>query len=411
MGTQDAITIHEATPAYARGRPLRIAMIAACPFPYPRGTPIRIFRMAEALERRGHEVHVVTYHLGQETDGVRFHIHRIPEVRSYRHFAPGPTYGKLLLLNPMLIRVLSKLLRDYQIDIIHAHHYEGLLVAKARRSASAPPVIFDAHTLLAAELPFYTVGLGTRAKRYIGQLFDRYLPGRAAHVVAVTDTIRNRLVELGAVLPEKVSVVTNGVETSIFDAAHAVQRNGSRTVIFAGNLARYQGIELLLDAFRVICERRSDVRLRIVTESAFDEYEEIAQSLGIREYIDLVAAPFKQLPAHLLGADIAVNPRTDGEGIPQKVMNYMAAARPIVSFEGSAAHLRHDETAWLVSDGDTTAFAEAILYLLDHPEAAARLGAAARQQIDRELSWDRTAEKMEAVYARVLGKLPASEGF
>jgi len=43
---------------------LRIAMIAACPFPWPRGTPIRIHRIAEAVARRGHAVHVVTYHLG-----------------------------------------------------------------------------------------------------------------------------------------------------------------------------------------------------------------------------------------------------------------------------------------------------------------------------------------------------------
>ena len=42
---------------------MRIAIVAACPFPLPRGTPVRILRMAEALADRGHEVHVVTYHL------------------------------------------------------------------------------------------------------------------------------------------------------------------------------------------------------------------------------------------------------------------------------------------------------------------------------------------------------------
>ena len=56
---------------------MRIAMVAACPFPWPRGTPIRIHRMAEALGRRGHDVHVVTYHLGGPTPTPHMTVHRI----------------------------------------------------------------------------------------------------------------------------------------------------------------------------------------------------------------------------------------------------------------------------------------------------------------------------------------------
>src|SRR5690606_22032159 len=80
----------------AAGR-LRIAMIAACPFPYPRGTPIRIFRMAEALGLRGHAVHVVTYHIGQSIGDAPIYVHRIPRVPGYRRAAPGPTYAKLFV--------------------------------------------------------------------------------------------------------------------------------------------------------------------------------------------------------------------------------------------------------------------------------------------------------------------------
>jgi hypothetical protein len=49
-----------AAPSCAVWSALRIAMIAACPFPLGRGTPIRIQRQAETLAARGHEVHVVT---------------------------------------------------------------------------------------------------------------------------------------------------------------------------------------------------------------------------------------------------------------------------------------------------------------------------------------------------------------
>ena len=59
-------------------RVFHIAMVAACPFPYARGTPIRILRMAEALAQIGHEVHVVTYHLGAGPASAALRIHRTP---------------------------------------------------------------------------------------------------------------------------------------------------------------------------------------------------------------------------------------------------------------------------------------------------------------------------------------------
>lgn len=58
-------------------------MVAACPLPYPRGTRVRILRMAEALARRGHEVHVVTYHLGAGELSPMLHVHRIRDVPTW----------------------------------------------------------------------------------------------------------------------------------------------------------------------------------------------------------------------------------------------------------------------------------------------------------------------------------------
>src|SRR3546814_17416178 len=107
-------------------RAFAVAMVAACPFPYPRGTPARIYRMAEALIERGHTVHVVTYHLGQERGSVPFPIHRTPAVPTYRKTEPGPSYQKLFLIAPLLAAALLRGVRTHPVDLIHAHHYEGL---------------------------------------------------------------------------------------------------------------------------------------------------------------------------------------------------------------------------------------------------------------------------------------------
>ena len=63
--------------------------------PYPRGTPTRAYRTAEAVAQRGHKVDVITYHLGQPTQHAPFAIHRTPPIKQYQRLEPGPTYGRL----------------------------------------------------------------------------------------------------------------------------------------------------------------------------------------------------------------------------------------------------------------------------------------------------------------------------
>ena len=165
---------------------LRIAMVAACPFPAPRGTPLRIYRLAEALAARGHRLEVVAYHLGKPPESVPFKIHRIGDVPTYRRVAPGPTLQKLLLVDPLLSMKLLRVVRKQRFDIIHAHHYEGLLVSLPARRFAKIPVVFDVHTLLEPELPHYSLGLPGRIKKRIAKSLDRRLPATADHVLAVT---------------------------------------------------------------------------------------------------------------------------------------------------------------------------------------------------------------------------------
>ena len=379
-------------------------MVAACPFPFPRGTPIRIYRMAAALSERGHEVDVVTYHLGERDSDAPFRIHRAPNLPTYHKTSPGPTYQKLFLLDPLLTLRLRDLLRRQPVDVIHAHHYEGLLIANAARSRGSPPTVFDAHTLLESELPYYRLGLPRRMKRWIGRALDERLPRRADHVIAVTDDIRARMLQSRSVKPEHVSVIPNGVDHERFSSVARLSPSpaGPRTLVFAGNMALYQGIDLMLEAFKALRELRSDVRLRVVTEDSFERYEQRAVGLGIRPFIDVCEAGFDEVPDLLASADIALNPRVECDGLPQKLLNYMAAGKPVVSFAGSAKHLVNGEHGLIVADGDTLAFARAIDRLLDDVELARRLGTAGREFVRSRLSWDAAARQVEGVYERVL---------
>jgi glycosyltransferase involved in cell wall biosynthesis len=381
--------------------PLRVAMIAACPFPWPRGTPIRIHRIAEAVARRGHAVHVVTYHLGQDLADPPFAVHRIREVPFYRRTSPGPTVRKLLLLDPMLAGLLRRLHQEIRFDLIHAHHYEGLLVAS--HAVRGIPIVYDAHTLLTSELPTYRLALPRRWVRAVAPWLDRYVPGRADRIIAVSETIRRTLTTLGASAPERVDVIPNGVEWERFPAERGITPDGP-TVIFAGNLAPYQGVDLMLEAFARLRARRPDARLTILTDSPFTPFEALARRLGVRAAVDLRRATFPEQPAILAAATVAVNPRVQCDGIPQKLLNYMAAGLPVATFESSAGPLRHEVTGLRVPDGDTGALADALERLLTDRVLARTLGDAARSQARREFSWDQVAARVEDVYRKAIAE-------
>lgn len=390
------------------GGRLRIATVAACPFPYPRGTPTRILRLAEALARMGHEIHVVTYHLGDREVEVQVPVHRIRPVGTYKKLSPGPSYQKLLFLDPLLAKKLLEVLRNNKIDLIHAHHYEGLIVSAFVRRWTKHPLIFDAHTLLESELAYYGLGLPERVKRTVGRHMDRRLPKWPDHVIAVTERIKNKLVCDVGLPEENVTVISQGVEREVFFDENSTKPSprieGRRYLVFAGNLAEYQRIDLLLKAFREVAMKKDDVRLLMVTDSSFEGHDALARDLGIRERLDILPSRFEDLPVHLAGAEIALNPRTECDGIPQKLLNYMAAGKPVVSYEGSAPCLEHGKTGWIVKNGDISAFAGAVLRLLDDRELASALGENARQEVLLDHTWDKKARETEEVYRRLLAR-------
>lgn len=383
----------------------RVLMVAACPFPARRGTPIRIERMAESLARHGHNVHVATYHLGDRGGHPDYALHRIHDVPSYRKTDPGPSWRKLLVVDPLLQASVYRLVDRLRPDVIHAHHFEGLLVSLPAHLRHRTPLVFDAHVLLDGELEYYDLGMPNRLRRFAARTLDGLLPRMSNHVIAVSDEIKQRLQAEHGFPAEAVSVVHNGVEASFFEGRRdAYPADGVRRIVFAGNLAKYQGVDLLLDAFRLIAPERADVRLVMVTESATAEFRAQAEAAGVGGRVDFIAPTLESLPSLLSSADVLLNPRTRCPGVPQKLLNYMASGAPIVSFAGSTRYIENGKSGIVVANGDVPAFARGTLELLADLTDARRLGDAARRYAQASLTWDACATAIENVYERITPK-------
>ena len=384
--------------------PLRVVVVAACPFPQPRGTPTRILRLSEALARRGHELHVVTTHLGGDSEGLPFEVHRSARVPTYRRTAAGPSYQKLVVVDPLLGIELLRQVRRLRPQLIHAHHYEGLLLGLLARSVSGVPVVYDAHTLLGQELAYYGLGLSSRIKHGLGTRLDAALPRYADATIAVSREIRNALEPYHRRGPLR--VIGNGVEDVLFEPTDQAESDDAKRLVYAGGFEAYQRTDLMLDAFTQVLAERPSTRLSVVSSEHPEQLQAEVERRGLTRAVEWVKSDFGELRRQLQRAPVALNPRSECPGLPQKLLNYLASGRAVVSFRGSAAFLEDGVTARIVANGDVGGFARAIVELLDDPAAARALGARGRSFAKEHFSWDHSAALAEEVFEEVLGRRP-----
>jgi hypothetical protein len=85
-----------------------------------------------------------------------------------------------------------------------------------------------------------------------------------------------------------------------------------------------------------------------------------------------------------------------------KLLNYMAAGKAIVSFQGGAKGLHHMYNGYLAADHDTQAFASGIVFLLEHREIREVLGVRARATIAGNYDWETLASGIAVTYRLML---------
>jgi glycosyltransferase involved in cell wall biosynthesis len=158
-----------------------------------------------------------------------------------------------------------------------------------------------------------------------------------------------------------------------------------RVVMFLGTPRAYKGVEDLAAAVARL--GRPDVALAVVgAEPGSGAGRALAARLpGVR----LVGpVPIAEVPVYLSAADVVVVPQrasSDTRGqVPAKLFDAMALGRPLVSTRVSMIPEILEGCGLLVEPGDVPGLAGAIGRLLDHPDEARALGAAARRRaIDR----------------------------
>jgi glycosyltransferase involved in cell wall biosynthesis len=106
-------------------------------------------------------------------------------------------------------------------------------------------------------------------------------------------------------------------------------------------------------------------------------------------------------------ADICVNPDRANDmndrSTMNKIMEYMALARPIVQFDLTEGRFSAGEASWYARPNDVADLAQKMVSLLEDGQQRIRMGAIGRERVERLLSWQHEAPRLLAAYEHLLG--------
>ena len=352
----------------------------------PGGAERVVAGLASALQARGTENVVVVPQRGegwlsQQLAGTGVAIE------------PGPLERPF----PTVARWLEGVFRSRCVTIAHSHEFiMALCGAWAARRAGLPHV-FTMH------------GSRYYASRWRRRIALRVAAGLSGGVVAVSQSVARHLRRDLWLRASRIVTIPNGAHITAVGQSSLRDELAldatDRLVLAVGNLYPVKGHRFLVDALGHLAAHFPRLHVAIAGRGELESALRTqggALALGGRLHLLGLRADIGNL---LAGADVFVLPSLS-EGLPLALVEAMLAARPIVaSGVGEiAVVLEHGRAGIVVPPADAPALARAIALLLDHPDRARELGAAAARRAQADYTVDRMVERYIALYLSRLGR-------
>ena len=242
-----------------------------------------------------------------------------------------------------------------------------------------------------------------------------FLYKKAARIIAVTNGVKNNIISKG-IIAEKITVVTNGVDTGIFSprpgnkvlAEKLGIGESTFTVIYVGTLGLLQDLNLMVTCAERLKDYKDILFLIIGGGAKRDKFIDMVKRNGLTNVKILPPIPQRELCNYINLSDIGINANTDhphnSMAIPVKIFPYMACAKPIIlANRGEIAHLVKKYNVGLcVPPGDIEAFTNAILEFYHKRELCKRYGDNGYKLVNERFSMDRLARDFSSVISDAL---------
>lgn len=389
----------------------KVLLIAPQPFYLDRGTPMNVKLLAQVLGDAGYRIDLLVFPGGSDVSLPNVHVIRLPNIFRIRTIPAGPSRSKLAFDFLMCFFAFPLCLcRRY--DVIHGVEEGGLLAVVLGRLFQRARV-FDMDSSMSEHLKYS----GFVRSRRLLLLARRIEAWAIAHSTMVL-TMCSALTETATRLAPKAHIVQiediPPPDTAVPDPEmtgelqNEFQLRDVQVVLYTGNLEAYQGIDLLLQAWTLVLQKRKGSNPPVLIllggpEEKVEYYRKKAAEFGLDSSVELIGPrPLYEMSSWMKLSHVLVSPRIKGENTPLKIYSYMASGRPVVATRCKThTQVLSDQTAFL-SDPDPLHFGQTILEALNNTRQAEERAARARILVEQKYNYDVFKSKLLVAYSQLL---------
>ena len=373
----------------------------------------RVWQEATTLSANGYIVSVIS----PKGKGYTAEKEVIDGVHVYRHDLPAEGNGAIGYLREYStalkeeIRLAKKVYKEVGFDVIHGCNPPDdiYLVAKHFKKYGVK-YVFDHHDIC-PEL--FEAKFGhTSGPLYFSQIFmERQTYKNCTFAFVTNESYRKIAIERGKMDPQKVIVLRSGPKLErmkIQPPVESIKRGKKYMVGYLGVIGQQEGIEYILEAAKYCKEdlKRNDIFWGIVGGGPHvAALKAQCTQMGLDDCVEFTGrVPDQQLLDYLNTADVCVNSDTynsmNDKSTMNKILEYMALAKPIVQFELTEGHYSAQEASLYAEQNNAKDMADKIIYLLENPEVRKKMGEFGRNRVVNELSWEHTSKALLEGYRK-----------
>ncbi|MBB5075448.1 glycosyltransferase family 4 protein [Nonomuraea endophytica] len=370
----------------------------------------RVWQESTTLRDAGWEVHVICPQgAKQDTepyaviDGIT--IHRYPLTA-----ATGGPKGYLKEYGTALWHTLRLSRRVGPVHVVHGCNPPDFffLVALLAKLRWRSRYVFDQHDLI----PELYESRFTRGRDLLYRAvcaLERATYRVADVVIATNESYRQVALTRGGKRPEDVFVVRSAPVVERFHEVPPepeLKKGRPHLLCYLGVMGPQDGVDYALRALAKLRDELGRTDWHAVFVGGGDTFEamvELSRTLGLDDVVEFTGRiPDADLLRYLSTADVCLapdplNPLNDVSTM-NKIMEYMAMARPIVSFDLREARVSAGDAARYAPPNDESEFAKLIALLLDDPDERRRMGEIGQARVSGPLSWANSRTALLAAY-------------
>ncbi len=397
------------------GKPRRVLILVEnLPSPFDR----RVWQEATTLLANGYQVAIIC----PTGKGYEARYEAIDGIHIYRYHLPLEAEGaKGYLIEYSLalfhtFRLAWKVHFKHGFDVIHACNPPDLLflIGGFFKLLMGKQFLFDHHDI---NPELYEAKFGRRDFFYrLMVRLERWTFRTADVSIATNESYKRIAIERGGMPENRIFVVRSGPKLDrlrIEPAKPELKCGKTWLVGYVGVMGAQEGIDLLLQAAKYIIKdmKRSDVHFGIVGGgTSLEQMQTMAREMGIADYVTFTGrVPDQALLDMLNTSDVCVNPDVandmNDKSTMNKIMEYMALAKPIVQFDLTEGKVSAQEASLYAKRNDPVDMALKIVQLLDDPAARQRMGEYGHHRVMNELEWKYEVPKLLAAYDMIFSKV------